>query len=383
MGQVIMSGIVPKAKSPSTFPSAPSNYLLAAVFTETKIIKVPENGWFQLEIHGASGNGGYGTQQEWYDSDDDLYMRYSAGSGGGGGAYVLSNGIKLNKDDEIHLTVDTAGNMTVEIHSTTGEVYTTMTATSGSNGDASSNPRAGGVASGGNVSNINGGAGSAGGSKSDYDYGSNSKVKATGGAGGAAAHVDGNPGGRGSDSSYNNFRNQNRGLGAVGRLNLYRGNTNVAGEFEEDEPDYYLLNLSNRYTELTGGWTLTHKFQDNCKLASGTDGCIRLSPTTSSYGGGGTVSTVNKIDVTDFSKLIATFREADRSGLIGVHFGLYSATGGGVNDNVVRKTSTTTNDGTLPLEVDVSDLTGSYYVCFYSDFGANEYCDLLTVKLEK
>jgi hypothetical protein len=377
MGKVLMSGVVPKLKAPSVFPEEPTSYNLISIHTNTQVIKAPEDGWFQLEIHGKSGDGGYGTQQEWYDSDNDLYMRYTAGHGGGGGCYVLSNLIKLFKDDEIHLTVDTNGNITVEIHSTTGETYNTMSAISGLSN------RTGGKASGGNVSNIDGGTGGTGGAKSDYDYGNNSKVKAIGGSGGAPAHPEGNAGGRGSDSSYNNFQNQNRTLGSIGRLNFYRGNTNDANDdVVVEQPDLYLLSNADRCTDVTGGWTITHKFQDNCTITSGINNCIRLSLANVIYGGGGTVSTVNKIDVTEYSKLVATYRQLMSGGLTGVHFGLYSATGGGVDDNVVRKTSTSA-DGTLPIEVDVSDLTGSYHVCFYADFGSNEYCDLFTVKLVK
>lgn len=174
------------------FPPEPAFYTeLVGTYTSSQTIEAPEDGWFQIEVFGASGAGGTGAQR-WSSAG---YNFGTAGSGGGGG-YSCSR-VKLKKGDTIVVSPGAVGSDTVVTINSSLESYSTMRVTSGENGDGATqvlsgsyyycyggeDGGAGGVASGGNVSNINGNNGLAGkgvtGQNSPY-------FTLTGGAGGAA-----------------------------------------------------------------------------------------------------------------------------------------------------------------------------------------------------
>lgn len=180
------------------FPQEPSSYEQLALITASQTWTAPENGYFQIEVFGASGNGGIGTG----------YANSSKGGGGGGGGYSASR-MALNKGDTIVLTIGVVGSTTkAVIDSSHDDTYDhTIQVTSGTNGkDGSSLTGAGpggtgGTASGGNYANADGGAGE------------------DGGAGGEAGHTGGNVGGDGVKSKTAN-------PGSAGFVKIYRGNTN-------------------------------------------------------------------------------------------------------------------------------------------------------------
>lgn len=254
MGSVFMCGIVPQLVAPSIFPDAPAAYTLIAKYTESQTIVAPEDGYYQLEIHGQSGSGGTALARGDSMTEDGntySYKSCTAGGGGGGsGAYVLSNLIKLNKGDTINISYDASGNISVEINSSTGEVYDTMKATSATNGGNAritdygdeddetfdtayaGTAGKGGQAEGGNVTNIDGNDGKAGSAINEKISSKEpgKRFPVSGGAGGAAVAEGGNAGGSGGS-----VVNYDGGLSAPGPVksgfvNFYRGNTNVVAQ---------------------------------------------------------------------------------------------------------------------------------------------------------
>ena len=225
----------------NAFPTEPTEYILLETVTASKTWTAPESGYFQIEVYGASGNGGKGwggrgTVGSGTEDDPVTTETCNMGGGGGGsGAYSSSLLIALNVGDTIELVCGAIGNDTsAQIHSSVSdEDNLTMTCTSASSG---SNARffvagtggAGGVATGGNDQNINGNSGGKGGYK--YINGYNTPDTASGGIGGSAVVTDGNVGGRGAYAAgYTNSKATTTGLtyGSAGFIKIYRGDTNV------------------------------------------------------------------------------------------------------------------------------------------------------------
>lgn len=196
------------------FPQEPSEYIELALITASQTWTAPEDGHFQVEVFGASGNGGAG----------DKSGSYYGGGGGGGGGYSCSR-IMMNKDDTIILTVGGVGMTSSAKINSSIETYDTLSVTSGENGTDADGWEgkvgvggAGGIASNGNYANEHGGNGSNG-------VNSSSQGSATGGAGGAAGYTGGNVGGKGAQGSAYNRPGAS---GSAGFIKIYRGNTNIA-----------------------------------------------------------------------------------------------------------------------------------------------------------
>lgn len=208
------------------FPNEPSAYNQLALITSSQTWTAPEDGYFQIEVFGASGKGGAGKSYckvVQYEPID-----YAAsGGGGGGGGYACSR-IKMKKGDTIELVVGAVGTDSSAIIDSAVETYDIMTVTSGANGGNVSGSftsykvgtgGTGGVASGGNYANANGGAG-----------GDGKKSSTAGGAGGTAGYTGGNAGGTGGygQTNYTSKEATHAGKsGKAGFINIYRGDTNV------------------------------------------------------------------------------------------------------------------------------------------------------------
>ena len=208
----------------SLFPSEPTSYELISKYTSSQTWTAPENGYYQIEVFGASGNGGTGYINAIYGS----YGKRYSGGGGGGGGYACSK-VTLNKGDIITLTVGAVGKTTsAVVDSSHNDSYDhTLSVTSGANGGSGEGGTAGsagkgGVASGGNVDNKNGSNGKTGTSQSSY-----SMSAISGGAGGATGYTGGNKGGAGAD--VNETAAGTAGSGSAGFIKIYRGNTNLSG----------------------------------------------------------------------------------------------------------------------------------------------------------
>lgn len=225
------------AATPSGFPEEPTEYLLIGTYTAAQAFEAPENGYFMVEVFGASGNGGTGD----YTNSDSSGQKnnLAAGGGGGGGGYGAS-AVKLNKGDVVSISPGGVGAASTAAFSSTVEdtAYSTITVASGAKGGkgrtwSGTTPSkaeggaggAGGSASGGNLSNLNGGDGGTG--KAKVLVSTDSETWLDGGAGGAAAYSGGNSGGEGA--KVRGYQVSDPGTGSAGFIRIYRGSTNVVG----------------------------------------------------------------------------------------------------------------------------------------------------------
>ena len=125
--------------------------------------------------------------------------------------------------------------------------------------------------------------------------------------------------------------------------------------------DGTLLSGSNQYTAITGGWTLS-KF-------SVTDGAFDTGLTSQTSGNDVMACSVNKVDVTRFSTLhISCYSNYSNSGGRGTaRFGLCSTNGLSNGDFAAYRDIDTGSSTITEYSVDVSSITGSYYVKFYAN----------------
>lgn len=215
---------------PSEFPAVPDSYILIDTYTTSQTFTAPEDGWFKIELHGASGNG-YSTDPrpgQSYSDDSNGEDYIYTGGGGGGGAYVASI-VKLKQGDIVELVCGAVYSDTIATITSSMETYNEMLAKSGGGGTLATNQKGqaaggiGGTASGGNLSNVNGNAGKNGVKASASSYGS---IESSAAKGGVPGHADGNTGGNGAYLDRGKRYAQTAGL--AGFFKISRGNTNLA-----------------------------------------------------------------------------------------------------------------------------------------------------------
>lgn len=215
----------------SLFPSSPSSYNLLSQYTASNTWTAPEDGYYQIEVFGASGSGGLSFT---YNPGSTTSTRKRYGGGGGGGGGYSCSRVKMNKGDTIVLNVGAIGATTSAIiNSSYDNSYDhTIQVTSGISGTNAGNTSsswfpsysagiggAGGTASGGNYQNANGSAGTDGASTTG-------NTAASGGVGGAAGYTGGNAGGDGANSTSSSSYSKDAEPGSAGVIKIYRGNTN-------------------------------------------------------------------------------------------------------------------------------------------------------------
>jgi len=215
---------------PSAFPAEPTNYELVDTYTNEGTIVAPEDGWFEIVLHGASGGGG---NPQWYRVNSSEF-RLGPGSGGGGGGCAISR-VKLNKGDTIVFTSSAIGSTAAVYINSSIDIYSNMlvsSATNGVDGKASVTGHydvaggTGGVGSGGNHANYTGGNGGIG----DAVIATSNYGIQYGGVGGVAGYVGGNAGGDGGHSGVINYGTQSLGTPGPGKkafVQLLRGNKNL------------------------------------------------------------------------------------------------------------------------------------------------------------
>ncbi len=212
----------------SLFPSEPTSYSLIGTYEASSIFTAPEDGYYQIELHGASGTGGTARSS----GTDGIP---SAGGGGGGGCAISR--IKMKKGDTVTFTLGSpntstsysatyAENSTAVIKSSL-ETYSALEVTGAANGTNTSGYSTGkggigGKGSNGNYANYTGEKGEDG-SRVDLEWG----ITVTGGSGGKAGYSGGNAGGKGEDNALDTI-DHNRGYGKKAFIKIYRGNTNLA-----------------------------------------------------------------------------------------------------------------------------------------------------------
>ena len=213
------------------FPAEPSAYELIGTYTSSGSFIATEDGWFQVEVFGASGNGG-SSRYKTFGSSANKITRLAGGGGGGGGGYSCSR-IKMMEGDTITFVCGGVGNNSSANINSSLETYSALSVTSGANGSSgtadttSSTGGAGGkggVATGGNYANNNGGSGGRGNSGYTYADGESSG-NGNGGAGGAAGYTGGRVGGKGANVIIGISPSPGA-AGSSGFLKIYRGNTN-------------------------------------------------------------------------------------------------------------------------------------------------------------
>ena len=212
------------------FPAEPTDYELIGTYTASGTFTAPEDGWFQVEVFGASGNGGNGAYRVTGTGANKI--RWLAGGGGGGGGGYSCSRIKMMEGDTITFVCGGVGNNSSANINSSLETYSALSVTSGANGSAGKTTSAsstggaggnGGVSTGGNYANNNGGSGGRGGNGYAYVSGESSG-NGYGGAGGAAGYTGGRTGGKGATVTTLSTGTAENGL--IGFIKIYRGNTN-------------------------------------------------------------------------------------------------------------------------------------------------------------
>ena len=210
----------------SAFPAEPTAYMLMAGYSDERTWVAPEDGWFQFELVGASGNGG-ASVISYIDLPDGTsrWVAVYTGGGGGGGGFAASR-VKMKKGDTAIFAARSVGNTSTVSFNSSIESYSVMQVTSAANGTKATESAvgvggAGGVASGGNYINNNGGSGENGVKNTSQS------ADADGGAGGTCYH-NLNKGGNGG--GYKSGLRTSEELGENAIIKVYRGNTNKTNE---------------------------------------------------------------------------------------------------------------------------------------------------------
>ena len=126
----------------------------------------------------------------------------------------------------------------------------------------------------------------------------------------------------------------------------------------------YLFKPNADTTNVTGGWQLN----SNGSLDSAGDQLVATFTNAYDRGNAFNVATINKIDFTEFTTLVATCKAADKNNAAprSATFAVAS-TQAGVNAAGTASTkvaSTTFSNSTTTVQIDVSGISGSYYVTF-------------------
>lgn len=126
----------------------------------------------------------------------------------------------------------------------------------------------------------------------------------------------------------------------------------------------YLFKPNTDTTNVAGGWQLN----SNGSLDSAGDQLVATFTNAYNHGIAFNVATINKIDFTEFTTLVATCKAADKNNAAprSATFAVAS-TQAGVNAAGTASTkvaSTTFSNSTTTVQIDVSGISGSYYVTF-------------------
>lgn len=141
---------------------------------------------------------------------------------------------------------------------------------------------------------------------------------------------------------------------------VYRNNAWIQFSTWAQSWDGTLFYNGNQYTDITGGWTL-NKF-------SLKDGAFDTGLTSETSGNDVMACTVNKIDVGQFSTLhiqcYSNFRNSGGPG--NSRFGICSTNGPSYDNFAAYKDISTGSNNISYYSIDISSVTGTYYVKFYA-----------------
>ena len=126
----------------------------------------------------------------------------------------------------------------------------------------------------------------------------------------------------------------------------------------------YLFKPNTDTTNVTGGWQLN----SNGSLDSAGDQLVATFTNAYNHNRAFNVATINKIDFTEFTTLVATCKAADKNNAapISATFAVASTQSGFNNADTAstKIASTTFSNSTNTVTIDVSGISGSYYVTF-------------------
>lgn len=126
----------------------------------------------------------------------------------------------------------------------------------------------------------------------------------------------------------------------------------------------YLFKPNTDTTNVTGGWQLN----SNGSLDSAGDQLVATFANAYNHGKAFNVATINKIDFTEFTTLVATCKAADRNNAApsSATFAVASTQSGAnaAGTASTKVASTTFSNSTTTVQIDVSGISGSYYVTF-------------------
>lgn len=126
----------------------------------------------------------------------------------------------------------------------------------------------------------------------------------------------------------------------------------------------YLFKPNTDTTNVTGGWQLN----SNGSLDSAGDQLVATFTNAYNHGSAFNVATINKIDFTEFTTLVATCKAADKNNAAprSATFAVASTQSGFNNAGTAstKIASTTFSNSTTTVTIDVSGISGSYYVTF-------------------
>lgn len=126
----------------------------------------------------------------------------------------------------------------------------------------------------------------------------------------------------------------------------------------------YLFKPNTDTTNVTGGWQLN----SNGSLDSAGDQLVATFTNAYNHGRAFNVATINKIDFTEFTTLVATCKAADKNNAAprSATFAVASIQSGFNNAGTAstKIASTTFSNSTTTVTIDVSGISGSYYVTF-------------------
>lgn len=126
----------------------------------------------------------------------------------------------------------------------------------------------------------------------------------------------------------------------------------------------YLFKPNTDTTNVTGGWQLN----SNGSLDSAGDQLVATFTNAYNHGIAFNVATINKIDFTEFTTLVATCKAADKNNAAprSATFAVASTQSGSniAGTASTKIASTTFSNSTTTVTIDVSGISGSYYVTF-------------------
>lgn len=129
----------------------------------------------------------------------------------------------------------------------------------------------------------------------------------------------------------------------------------------------YLYNNGNQYTDLTGGWS-GYKPDGGGYDVSFTNTGIKVTHNGGQANWTANAFTKKKIDVSNFTKLVAEVSYTHHYSGSQFVFGIASTAASMQTSFVSSKKVSQTSNSTLEVTVDLSSVSGSYYVGFFTQY---------------